>query len=157
MLLNNLLMDTPVIVNINNNTIITTPLGKELLRMAMDKDKPKPFRLTMIRFQDNCQFCTNPKGDVLTYYVSFPDRWGFLSCAKCSQVAEKAANEWLERKGHTTTCVSKAIRCGRGRDCTQKRRTGTSVSARPNVCKKPCVKEHRSTLLCAKDHAEREP
>jgi hypothetical protein len=108
-------MDTPVVVNINNTLIITTPEGKERLVKALDNPKPVPFRLTMIRFMDNCQFCPNPMGNVYCHYVSVNDKYGFLSCYSCISTAKQAVKEWHENESYGTAnhLKNKAIRVRR--------------------------------------------
>jgi hypothetical protein len=59
---------------------------------------PEPMRLTMFRYFDNCQFCTNPKGDVFCHYISTIDLFGFLSCEQCHHVAGLAVNDWRTAK-----------------------------------------------------------
>ncbi len=57
--------------------------------------KPEPFRLVMIKCQDFCQFCENPKGGVYNHYINFDYKIGFLSCEKCNNKANDAVEEWF--------------------------------------------------------------
>lgn len=93
-------MDTPVVVHINDTVIVTTAAGKELLVKSLDNPKPKPFRLTMIRIIDNCQFCKDPKGDVYCHYVCTENKYGFLSCPNCRTVAAEAVKDWHENDSY---------------------------------------------------------
>ena len=93
-------MDIPVVVNIKNTCIITTPEIKELIVKSLDDSKPQPFRLTVFRGEDNCQFCPHPKGDVLCHYVCEEYRYGFLSCSECCELAEEAVEEWNTKEAY---------------------------------------------------------
>lgn len=76
---------------------------------------PVPRRLTFIYCTDYCQFCENPKGHVICHFISLNDNFGFLSCNKCSSVAEKATADWIEQYayGPAKILVGKKIRVRR--------------------------------------------
>ena len=61
---------------------------------------PIPFRLVMICISDNCQFCSNPKGDIFQYFISLEHRLGFVSCEKCKPVASEYREIWLKTKAY---------------------------------------------------------
>ena len=63
-------------------------------------DNPQPFRLTMIKLRDNCQFCSEPTGDSFIFEVSKADMFGFISCKKCIDIADKAYKNWFDNKAY---------------------------------------------------------
>jgi hypothetical protein len=53
-----------------------------------------PQRLVMIRIEDNCMFCEDPKGPAFTKYVHLDDKMGYIYCEKCRAKVDATVAYW---------------------------------------------------------------
>ena len=89
-------MNIPMVINFENMTYITDVITRDGIIKEINSIKPKPYRLTMLQVENNCQFCENPKGGVYTHMINFETHFGFASCIDCYDIAKNAVIEWIE-------------------------------------------------------------
>ncbi len=92
-------MATAMIIIDNNNTsqFMAQIALRDAAIKAESQTKPKPFRLVMIKCQDFCQFCEDPKGPVYNHYINYPEtHMGFLSCKPCYEKGQEAVKDWFD-------------------------------------------------------------
>lgn len=117
---------------------------------------PQPFRLVMIKNFDNCQFCSEPKGEVYIHYVSPIDMIGFVSCIKCSDLARKAADEWSDNcaYGQANILKNKKIKIRRSSgvidDDWELSKSSTLVHSIDNEDCVSCIKQGASIVKMVK-------
>ncbi len=73
---------------------------KDLIIREQSKTSPDPVRLVMVRWIENCQFCSEPIGESKSSLVSVDSLMGFISCSTCEEKRLKACNEWIKKFGH---------------------------------------------------------
>ena len=55
---------------------------------------PRPSRMVMKPAINYCEFCINSKGISYDMYISYDERFGYISCYECKDKSKKAAEDW---------------------------------------------------------------
>jgi hypothetical protein len=55
-----------------------------------------PSRLVMKKGVDYCEICDNGKGRSIDVYISYDDKFGFISCMQCKDIAKRYAQDWKD-------------------------------------------------------------
>ena len=137
--------------NVNNvvNNLVINPLKTETkTKIQQMKKMPHPIRLVMISCVDNCQFCDNPKGEVFVKYLDLDNRYGFLNCKNCNDIADDIVEEWYSTKAWGTA------NCFRNKNIKIKRSSGDFESDWKLNKQKPFVEtiqENDEVVNCIKD------
>lgn len=59
-----------------------------------------PQRLVMFACENNCMFCTKPKGPSIVAYVDVRENMGFITCDLCKEKMEDAIKLWDEKEAY---------------------------------------------------------
>ena len=62
----------------------------------MSEEINQPQRLTWLKMENSCMFCSEPKGGVYVYNICPFEKIGFFSCDQCKEKAQKAVLQWTE-------------------------------------------------------------
>ncbi len=93
--------DDMLVTHVIDGQSITMSLSqKNYLIKNQPKESVLPIRLVMIRWLDNCQFCSDPTGESAASYVSYDSHMGFISCSKCESKRIDCCHEWIKNFGH---------------------------------------------------------
>ena len=86
-------MNIPIITSSN---ILTNVYERDIERK--NQSAPTPYRLTYISTMTDCQFCSNPTGEVYCHEIKY--LFGFISCKECENKAKEAITEWYEKHAY---------------------------------------------------------
>ena len=101
----------PMVIQLGKEHHVITLAERNSIQKDIDMIKPQPFRTTFISAQDSCQFCENPSGDVYVHNICVEERFGFVSCINCTELAKTAIIEWLDTEafGRAHNLMEKSI------------------------------------------------